>query len=220
MAVVSAGLLMAAGGAWLAKARPHSGAGEADPGELGALRARIRQLEMNQKVLAARQELSQRGPERPPAAGPEAPARAARPPERDEPRKGGDPERAAERAHQSFMHYFSELEAQRTSEPPDPEWSPKTEELIRRFGIKDGKKAPGVSIEKAACGRTLCRVEMHIDSAHLRQRIPVYFHQFVGSDLTQMTMHAVPGEKTAIFYLSRTGTPLPAMSQADLAAMD
>jgi hypothetical protein len=125
---------------------------------------------------------------------------------------------ARERAHQSFMHYFTELEAERTRERPDPEWSPRAEQLIRSFADGD-RKIPGVSLQ-GACGSTLCRVELRSADERLRDRLQRQFHRFVGRELPTMTLHTLPDAGMSLMYLARAGTSLPPMSQDDLRAMN
>jgi hypothetical protein len=122
-----------------------------------------------------------------------------------------------ERARQSYDHYFGQLETARTSAPPDPAWSGKTEQLIRAFGASE--KRPGASIEYAACGPTLCRAEMRFGDEQSKKRAVFAFQRFVGKSLQQMTMYTPSGSDLSVLYLSRAGTVLPPMSEADLQAM-
>ena len=124
---------------------------------------------------------------------------------------------AESRTRQSFEHYFIALEAQRTGTPRDPTWSGQTEQFIRAFAASD--KMAGAAIELAACGSHLCRVEIRCEDERRRKTAVRAFHRFVGSSLPQMTMYTPPGDATSIMYLARSGTPLPAMSETDLQAM-
>jgi len=211
LAVVGAGALAAAG--FLFVRSRLSSAAEAD--RIRALEERLALLEKQ----GYRPRVLDRRPEAPaahlvvPAPAPMAPVGDERSTTSEKAARASKAAPADEVALQ--REYFTDLDVRLSGETPDPAWSASTEEKLRN-SVRDLR--PRITVDKAQCGQTMCRVETtapdpHEDAAAL--------DKFVSASLALMPEVVVrdgDGPGRHVVYLARKGTEFPPMNAPEVTA--
>jgi hypothetical protein len=111
--------------------------------------------------------------------------------------------------------YFGDLDVRLASESRDPVWSAATEEKLRGSAHE---LRPRITVDKAQCGETMCRVEATVpepreDVAAVNKFLAVSLHE-----MPEAMVRDGDGPGRHVVYFARQGSGFPPMNAAEGAA--
>jgi hypothetical protein len=105
--------------------------------------------------------------------------------------------------------YFGDLDARLAGETPDPAWSTATAEKLRGL-VYDLR--PRIAVDKAECGRTMCRVETSVPELREEAAALDKFISASNALLPEAVVHDGDGPGRHIVYFARKGSEFPPMN--------
>lgn len=174
-----------------------------------ALEARVRQLEWRVHELERLKSQPSASTE---LVGPPAPALVAAPPSAPPSR----PRMTEEQEAAARMQYFEEVESRLAAEPRDENWALDVEGRLRGYA----RVGPaGFSVDDARCGRSLCRVQLHLGDASPGHSALQPFLSAAAGLLPEAVVRSGEQPGRAVVYFARQAGAFPSPSTDPVAAV-